>query len=280
MAEHVGGQAVIDGVMMRYGKKVAIAVRKPDGKISVKKQGFASLKERFAFLRFPFVRGVVSLYEDLSLGIKSLFLSAEEAVDDGEKISKREIFFSVALAVVFALLLFVALPFYLTTLITAKQSFIFNLVDGLIRIAMFFVYLLIISQMRDIKVMFRYHGAEHKAVNAYEDKKPLTIGSVRKYSTLNLRCGTSFLLIVLVVAVLFFSFVPSSGWLLRVGARVVLLPVIAGVSYELLKLSHRFGSNRVVKLVAAPGMLLQKITTKEPDDKQIETAIAALNAVL
>ncbi len=276
----VGGQAVIDGVMMRSGNLVAVAVRKPDGSVSVKKEKFVSLKERFLFLRLPFIRGFISLYEDLSVGMKALFYSANEAVGEEEKISRREIFFSVAFAVVFAVLIFIALPFYLTTFVTKEASFWFNLVDGLIRIAVFFVYLVVISRLKDVKTMFQYHGAEHKAVNAFEDKSGMSAKSVKAYSTLHPRCGTSFLLIVLVFAVFVFSLIPSDSWAVRVGARVVLLPLIAGAAYEVLKLSSRFRRFFLVRVIIWPGLLLQKMTTKEPDEKQIEVAVAALKAVV
>jgi uncharacterized protein YqhQ len=275
----IGGQAVIEGVMMLSSSRVAVAVRKPNSKIVVKKQRFVSLKKRFGFLRLPFFRGVISLYETLAVGIKALFYSANEAVGDDEKISRKEIIFSVFFAVLFAILLFIALPFYLTTFITKEATFLFNLIDGVIRISVFFTYLAVISLFRDVRVMFQYHGAEHKAVNAYEDKKALTVENIKKYSALHPRCGTSFLLIVLILAVFVFSLVPNEGWLVRIGVRIVLLPVIAAFAYEFLKLGDKFRKNILVKSLILPGLLLQKMTTKEPNNKQIEVAIAALKAV-
>jgi uncharacterized protein YqhQ len=181
--------------------------------------------------------------------------------------------------VLFAILLFIALPFYLTTFITKEATFLFNLIDGVIRISVFFTYLAVISLFRDVRVMFQYHGAEHKAVNAYEDKKALTVENIKKYSALHPRCGTSFLLIVLILAVFVFSLVPNEGWLVRIGVRIVLLPVIAAFAYEFLKLGDKFRKNILVKSLILPGLLLQKMTTKEPNNKQIEVAIAALKAV-
>ncbi len=274
---NIGGQAVIEGVLMRSQNYYSIAVRRPDNSISLKVERIKTSKK---FSKMIFVRGIVALYETLDIGFKAIMHSAEEAAGEKEKIGKKEAFITIAASVLLALLLFVALPFWLSTLVTKNNSLLFNLIDGAIRTAIFVAYLLIISLIPDVKVMFRYHGAEHMTIHAYEAGKKLNASEARKYPTLHPRCGTSFLLFVLILSILVFSVVTSSSWLIKFASRIILLPVIAGLSYELLKLSAKKKDNPVFKAIISPGLMLQKITTARPNDKQIEVAIKALNGVL
>jgi len=279
MAE-IGGQAVVEGVMMRSPSMFAVAVRDEKGRIVVKKEKLDSVASRLRFFRLPFFRGMLALYESLALGFKALFWSAGAASDEQDKFSKKDFFIAVFFALFFAVAMFIIIPFYLTAFLTKENSFLFNLVDGLIRIAFFVAYIAAISLMKDVRVMFQYHGAEHKAVNAFEAGEELSVMNVRKHSTVHMRCGTSFLIIVFIIAVFVFSVVPSDDWAVRILSRVVLLPVIVGASYEFLKLSSRFRKFGVVRLLFLPGLLLQGMTTKEPDDRQLEVSIAALKALL
>ncbi|MCP3685648.1 MAG: DUF1385 domain-containing protein [bacterium] len=275
----VGGQAVMEGVMMRSPDKYAVAVRKPNGKISVKKEKIKSVTKKYKFLNWFFFRGNVALIENLSLGFKALIYSANESGNDEEKLEKKDIFFSIATAVFFAVVIFMVLPFFLTGFLTNSHSVAFNAIDGLIKVAFFLIYIVLISQLSDMKTLFRYHGAEHMAVHTYEHGKKLTVENCRKYSTVHSRCGTSFLVILLILSIFIFSLVITENWVIRLSSRILLLPVIAGFSYEILKIGSRFEHNSLMKAFMWPGLLFQKITTKEPNKKQLETAIAALKAV-
>jgi len=274
--EHYGGQAVIEGVMMKSSKNIAIAVRMPDGKIKIKKENLAKRKK---WIRAPFIRGITMLVEMLIIGIKALIWSADQQLGKEEKISKKEVTLTIILSMLFAVGIFVVLPFFLTGFIV-KQGFWFNLIDGLIRVAIFVLYILIISLFSDVKTLFQYHGAEHKAVNAYESEKKMDYKTVRKYTTLHPRCGTMFIFIVLLLSIILFSLIIWDQWYIRLGSRIVLIPVIASISYELLKLGDKHRDNIFLKIMTYPGLLLQKITTREPSKKQIEVAVKALQAVV
>jgi uncharacterized protein YqhQ len=277
---NVGGQAVIEGVLMKNDEKVAIAVRKPDNKITVKKERWKSVSKKVKFLGWPFFRGTVNLIEMLVMGIKALNYSANESMDEEEeKISKTEFAITTLIAVAVAVGLFILLPLYLTK-ITRTEGIVFNLIDGLIRVALFVLYIIAISFMKDVRRLFEYHGAEHKTVNCYEAGKKLTPANVKRYTTLHRRCGTTFLLIVLVISILIFSLIVTDSFWIKFLGRILLLPVIAGIGYELLKLGARFPKNFLLNLLVWPGLALQKMTTKEPDKKQIEVAIAAFKAVV
>ncbi len=273
---NVGGQAVIEGVMMRSPNYYSIAVRKPDNSISIKREGINSKKLSKIF----FVRGITALYETLVIGFDAIMYSANEVAGENEKLGKKEAFLTIAISIVFALGLFVALPFYLSTLIAKNHSVFFNIVDGILRVGIFLGYLKIISLIPDVKVMFQYHGAEHMSIHAYEAGKKLKVEEVKKFPTLHPRCGTSFLLFVLVISILVFSTVTSDNWIVKFGSRIALLPVIAGLSYELLKLSAKYKKNPIFSVIIFPGLMLQKITTSKPNDKQIEVAIKSLKDVL
>jgi uncharacterized protein YqhQ len=276
----VGGQAVIEGVLMKNNDKIAIAVRKPNKKISLKKERMRSVTKRVKFLGWPFFRGTVNLIEMLVIGIKALNYSANESLGEKEeKITKTEFVITTIVALAFAVGLFILLPLYLTK-VTRTEGVIFNVIDGLIRVVIFILYILAISFMKDVRRLFEYHGAEHKTVNCYEAGKKITVANVKKYTTLHRRCGTTFLLIVLVVSIIVFSLIVTDSFWIKFLGRIVLLPVIAGIGYELLKLGARFPKNFFLNILVWPGLGLQKMTTREPDRKQIEVAIKAFKAVV
>jgi uncharacterized protein YqhQ len=272
----VGGLAVIEGVMMRCENKINTSVRKNNKIISKKK----ILKKKNKFLKLFFIRGVVNMYEMLKIGMETLTWSADQQAEKNEKISKTEIIFSLLLSVLFAVLIFIVAPFYLTKLISQSQGMLFNIIDGVIRVIIFIIYILAISLMKDIKRVFQYHGAEHKTVHCYESGKKLTYENVKKFPTLHSRCGSSFLIIVLVISILVFSFIISPKWYYKLGFRILLIPVIIGISYEVLRLADKFKDNFFFNLLNKPGLWIQKITTKEPDKKQIEVAIYSLKKVI
>ncbi len=275
----LGGQAVIEGVLMRTRDEYAVAVRNPKGRIIVKKGKIATASKKFRLLQLPLVRGVLALYETLVIGFKALMYSA--GVSSGEKdgMSGREVAFAVLLSAFLAVAIFIALPFFLASLIT-KHSLAFNLLDGLLRLAALFGYLLAISGFRDVQRLFQYHGAEHMAIHAYERKEKLVRKNIRKHPTMHPRCGTSFLLIVVVLSIVVFSLITAEGFALKFFSRLLLVPVIAGLSYELLKFSAKHQDSQFVRPLTLPGIWLQRITTKRPDDRQIEVAVASLKALV
>jgi uncharacterized protein YqhQ len=286
---NIGGQAVIEGVMMRAPRSVAIAVRRPSGEIVVKKDEVVPLSERFPIVKLPIVRGSVALFGSLIIGIKALNFSANEAMVEEEGGAKEELSSwamagTMAVAFGFGILLFFILPLYVTKLlvpIIGSSNIVFNLVDGVIRVAVFLIYIWSISRMKDIQRVFQYHGAEHKSIFAFEAGEELTVDNVRKYSCLHPRCGTSFLLIVMLVSIGIFSLIPKLWpFYMKAGSRIVLLPLIAGVSYELLKWSAKNDHSRLVRMVIAPGLALQRLTTREPDDSQLEVAIRSMEEAL
>ncbi len=280
-----GGQAVIEGVMMRGRKNLAVAVRRKPEEIVVDIQAVSSITERFPLLKWPFIRGTVVLIESLIVGIKALTYSANQVVEGeetGETIGSWEMFFSVALAFVLGIGLFFLLPVGLAHLmgdIVTGYTWQ-NILEGVIRILIFLAYVWGISLMKDIQRVFQYHGAEHKVIHTLEANEELTVENARKYKTLHPRCGTNFLLIVMVISILVFSLLGDTNLLWRFVSRVVLLPVVAGVSYELLKVAGKYYKHPLVQFFSAPGMWLQKLTTREPDDSQLEVAITSLNSVL
>ena len=281
---NVGGQAVIEGVMMRSPNFWAIAVRKPDGNIEIKKEKLNFLSEKSKFFNLPVIRGVLMLISALVLGIKALNFSANVALEDEEEkkeISDFQIYLTIAFAFGVAILFFFLLPLYLTKLLNFKSYFVFNVVDGIIRIIFFLGYIGFISLFKDIKRIFQYHGAEHKAIYTYEMGEDLTVDNAEKYPTLHPRCGTSFLIIVFIISIFIFSLIPkTSPFYIKALSRVVLIPLIAGISYEALKLSSKYKDNFFIKIFVLPGLWLQKITTKEPDKAQLEVALTALKEVL
>ena len=298
---YVGGQAVIEGVMMRAPRSVAIAVRRADGEIVVKKELVVPLSERFPVVKLPIIRGAVALFTSLIIGIKALNFSATEAMTEDEKeqedaknkksgkeggsdLSSWAMAGTMAIAFGFGICLFFLFPLYLTKLLTpviGDNNIVFNLVDGVIRVIVFLLYIWAISRMEDIQRVFQYHGAEHKSIFAFEAGDELSIENVRRYSRLHPRCGTSFLLIVMLVSIAVFSLIPKLWpFYLKAGSRIVLLPMIAGISYEFLKWSASHDNHPLVKMIITPGLALQRLTTREPDDSQLEVAIRAMNEAL
>ncbi len=278
----VGGQAVIEGVMMRSKHFWALAVRKPDMTIYTKLFNDVSLTNKNKVLGFMFIRGIVTLIESMALGFKALSYSVNEATEEEIKFSKREMTISVIIAVVFAVGVFFILPTIIGRSFSEffPNAIVYNLLEGLIRIGFFLIYILLVSQIKDIKRIFQYHGAEHKTIQAYENDEELKPENVRKYSTIHVRCGTSFLIIVMIVAILIFALLGKQPMIWRIISRILLLPVIAGISYELIRLAGKFSKYKAVNILFYPGLLLQKITTKEPDNDQIEVAISSFKKVI
>ena len=271
----VGGQAVIEGVMMRNKEKFAVAVRLPNGNIKIKKEKSSKFPKLFDII---FIRGIVGLGYTLYDGIKALIWSSNQQLKKEEKLTKKEVIFTITLSLLFAILIFIAIPFFSAHLIHS-EGVIFNVLDGVFRVILFFGYLIAISYMKDVKTLFRYHGAEHKAIACYEAKEELTVQNAKKFSRFHPRCGTSFLFLVLILSIALFSFITGAWWVKFLG-RIILMPVIAGIGYELIKLSGKYCKNPIVKIFVAPGLWLQKITTKEPSDKQLEVGIRALKGVV
>ncbi len=277
-----GGQAVIEGVMMRGPNTRAIAVRRPDQNIVIDLKAVGSLIQRVPVLKWPMMRGVVVLLEALILGIEALTYSANQATGEEEELTTWEIVFTISIAMGLAVLLFAVLPVAAAHLLNevATGSFIQNLLEGIFRIAIFLAYVAAIGRLEDIQRVFQYHGAEHKVINAYEAGDELTVKQVQRHSTLHPRCGTSFILIVLVISILIFSLLGNQVLWWRILSRALLLPVVAGISYELIKLSGKYAAVPWCRVLITPGLWLQKLTTAQPDDEQLEVAIAAFGAVL
>jgi len=291
----LGGQAVIEGVMMRNKKGIATAVRKTDGTIEIAREPFVSYSKRYKILGWPILRGAVSFVESLVLGFKWLSFSADVAVEEeeGEKSSTLSTVLQIGLAIVIGILVFMAFPYYLTGIIPfTKESnpLAFNLMAGAMRIILFLAYILIISFFDDVKRLFQYHGAEHKCIACKEHGKKLTMKNIKGFSTLHPRCGTSFLLIAAISCILVFAVIDviigwywvayqTPPWFLRVAVHLPLIPLVSGISYEFLKFTGKYQKFWIVRMLSLPGLGLQKITTSEPDEGQIEVAIASINSV-
>jgi uncharacterized protein YqhQ len=301
----VGGQAVIEGVMMRAPNALAIAVRKPNGEVAVKEDVWRSLSHRLKFLKWPLIRGSIVLIETLMNGLQALSFSAHQALEEGDgqgkgekKLSSWGLSIIMAAAFGIGILFFVVLPHYLTGYLgnffgrdLGVESFSFHLVDGFIKVSFFVGYIYAISLLKDIQRIFQYHGAEHKCIYAYEAGEELTVSNVRKYSTLHPRCGTAFLLVVFLISIILFSVIfpflpkfPSLGKGLRnliyVGIKLPLLFPIAGLAYEVIKFSGKKPNHPILRIVIAPGLWLQHMTTRPPADDQIEVALRALKGAL
>lgn len=282
----IGGQAVLEGIMMKNEEKYAVAVRKPNGEIAVELENHQGVLHGNKLKKIPFVRGIFNFADSLVLGMKSLNYSAsfyDEDEDENKKGGRGEklitalvTVFSVALAVG----IFVVLPYYLASLFNGflRNESLRIIIEGVIRILIFIIYICAISLMRDIRRLFRYHGAEHKCINCIERGKPLTVKNVMRSSRIHKRCGTSFLFFVMFVSIILFFFIRVDSVLLRILLRVLLLPVVAGISYEIIRLAGR-SNNILVRIISAPGMCIQRLTTKEPDKSMVEVAIAAVEAV-
>jgi uncharacterized protein YqhQ len=281
MAEfHYGGQAVMEGVMMRGRKHMATVVRRPDGELVNNTQPVPSLYTG-RLRTLPLVRGIVVLIEALALGIKVLTYSANVALEEeGEKMEGWPVWLVMAFALAVAIALFFLTPLFITRSFNIESTVLFHLIEGVIRLALFVAYLWLISLIPDIKRVFAYHGAEHKTVNAYEAGVPLEVEAVREHSKAHVRCGSSFMFMVLLIAILVFSLIGRPTLWLMVLSRILLVPVIAALGYELVYFAARHTGNPLVKMIVAPGLWLQSMTTREPDDGQIEVGIAALKLVL
>ena len=274
-----GGQAVIEGVMIRSKKHMVVCVRQPNGEILTKIEEIKSLSERYRILRLPFLRGIVALFETLYLGIKGLSFSANAALlEEEEKLNPKEIVLAVIAALALSIFLFSVIPFFLTTLLKLR-GVVFIVVESLVRLGILLLYLASISLVGDFRRIFQYHGAEHTAINAYEAGIDLNVAKAKLYSRLHPRCGTSFLLIVTLISILLFSIMPNLGYFMRLAYRVLLVPVIAGISYEVLKLSDRYRNSGIMKVLTAPGLGLQYLTTREPEEKMIAVALKAVEEV-
>lgn len=282
-AHTLGGQAVIEGVMMRSPGWWALAVRRLDGGIHTESHPVGGFAARRPWLAKPLIRGVLGLGEAMAIGVRALSISARVSAGEEEAPSKREIAMAVAVAIVFFVGLFIVVPALIARGgrgAAGGGAFLHNLLEGLVRIGVFIGYIVLISFLPDIKRVFQYHGAEHKVIAAHEAGAPRTKEAARPFSTVHVRCGTDFLFLVMILAVLVFSLVPRGGILMRVGSRVVLLPVVAALSYEMLRLAARYERNLLVRLITFPGRFLQRITTREPDDGQLDVALASLAELL
>lgn len=298
-SSNIGGQAVLEGIMMRHGDDYAVAVRKPDGEIFVQKEEYHSVIKWKALTKIPFIRGVFNFIDSMVLGIKTLMFSAEFYEDEEEVKSEKELTeeeiakkekqekqekwmmnATVAISVVIAVAVFMVLPYFLSLLLKPLMPsyHLRTLVEGFVRIGIFILYIALISRMDDIQRTFMYHGAEHKCINCIEHGLPLTVDNVRISSRQHKRCGTSFLFFVLAISIILLMLIQVESPLMRVIVRIALIPVIAGISYEVLKLAGR-SENPIINLLSRPGLAIQKLTTKEPDDSMIEVAIQAVEAV-
>ena len=277
----VGGQAVIEGVMMRGPGKVATAVRNPDGRIEVEKGPVHSIADKYPILKKPMLRGSVSLVESLVLGIRSLSYSAKMAGEEDEQLSDKEMAGTIIFAFVLAAILFIAIPTGAAKFfhfITDDPVFL-NLMEGFLRLAIFLGYIWGISRMKDIRRVFQYHGAEHKTIHCYEAGLPLTVENVQTFSRLHPRCGTNFLLIVMLVSIFVYAFLGWPSLVERIASRILLLPVVAGLSYEIIRFAGRTTNPLALHLIR-PGLWLQYLTTRPPQDDMVEVAIESLKAVL
>ncbi len=292
----IGGQAVIEGIMMKNKNRYSVAVRKPDNEIEVVVKKHVNLSRRIKILKLPLIRGVYNFIDSLVVGMSTLTYSAsffedpqEQAPTPADKLA-RSLFkdkvdslvmaVTIIVSLVLALGLFMALPFYLSRLLSKfiVSETVLNVIEGIIKLVIFLAYVVIISLMNDIKRVYMYHGAEHKCINCIENGLELNVKNVRTCSRLHKRCGTSFMLFVMIISVILFMFIKAEDPVMQMVYRLLLVPVVAGISYEVLKLAGRH-DNFIMKIISGPGLLLQKLTTKEPDDDMIEVAIAAVEAV-
>jgi uncharacterized protein YqhQ len=283
----IGGQAVLEGVMMRSPSNWALAVRKPDGEIAEVNRPIRSVMSRHWVFRLPIIRGVVALGESLAIGFRALAISAnyaaQEEGDDGEvqtELSRGSLIFAFAIAIGFALMLFKVTPALITSWLPIETTGWFVIVEGAIRVSIFVIYLLVISLLPDLRRVFQYHAAEHKVINAYEAGEELVPEKVQRFSLIHPRCGTAFLLWVMVIAIFVFAFFGRPVWYWLIASRILLLPLIAGLAYELIRFAGKHTGNRALMTLLAPGLWLQRLTTREPSLDQLEVSIRALKEVL
>jgi len=289
MSAPIGGQAVLEGVMMRGPSNWAVAVRKPDGQIAEVCRPIESVMKRHWFFRLPVVRGVIALGESLAIGFRALAISANYAAQDGEaedgeeaqtELSRGALIFAFLIAIGFAISIFKVGPALLADLLPISSGTWFVIVEGLIRVTVFVLYLALISLLPDLRRVFQYHAAEHKAINAYEAGEELVPEKVQRFSLIHPRCGTAFLLWVMVIAIFVFAFFGRPAWYWLIVTRILLLPLIAGIAYELIRFAGKHTDNRVLMTLLAPGLWLQRLTTRQPTLDQLEVSIRALREVL
>ena len=279
---HYGGQAVMEGVMMRGQNTIATAVRRPNGEVAVENKPLSKIYTG-KMRQMPFARGIIVLIESIVLGIQGLLFSANVVLEEEEEsISGGSTWLILAFSMVLSVCLFFLAPLFLTKLLDPyiESSLVFHLIEGGIRLVIFLIFLKLIGLMPDIKRTFSYHGAEHKTINAYENGVPMEVEAVQKFSTAHARCGTAFLLAVLIIAVIVFALIGRQAVWLMVLSRILLIPVIAAIGYEATQFGSRHMKNILVRAIMTPGLWLQKLSTREPDDGQVEVAITALKAVL
>jgi uncharacterized protein YqhQ len=277
-----GGQAVVEGVMMRGRAVWAVAVRKPDRELHIESHDIDSVARRHPILTKPILRGVIALGQALAIGFRALSVSARESAPEDEQLSSGQMAFSMVIAIVLFLGIFIVVPAVAFRWVGGRvdSSILVNAGEGVFRVALFLGYLFLIGRTKEIRRVFAYHGAEHKTIAAYEHDEVLTPESVDRYSTLHVRCGTNFLLLVMVTTIFVFALFGNPGLWWRIGSRIVAIPIIAGFAFELLRLGARFPNSRLLHALMVPGLWLQKITTRPPDRDQIEVAIASFNEVL
>jgi len=284
---NVGGQAVLEGVMMRSPSNWAVAVRKPDGVIAQVCQPITSPMAKRRIFRLPVIRGIIALGESLAIGFRALAISAQYATQEEDEhgevkteLTRGQLVFAFAISIGFAVMLFKVGPALIVSRIGFKSTGAFVVVEGLIRVGIFILYLFLISLLPDLRRVFQYHAAEHKAINCYEAGDELTPENVQRHSLIHVRCGTAFLLWVMVIAIFVFAFFGHPVWYWLIGTRILLLPVIAGLAYELIRFAGKHADNRVVRWLLAPGLWLQRLTTRQPSLDQLEVSIRALQQVL
>jgi len=278
-----GGQAIIEGVMMRHDNKIAAAVRRPDKEIVFQEREFIPLTKRYKILGWMFVRGTINLFEMMIVGFQCLMFSADVAMSEEERKPKSwEMYLSFFISFSIAIFFFVVVPAFFFTKIKyyIDNLILLNILEGCVRLGMFLCFLSVTLLMTDMKRVYMYHGAEHKTVFAWEDGQELTVENVKKYSTRHPRCGTSFILFVMIVSILMFSLLGRPDFLHRVIYKILLLPVVAGISYEAIRFTGKYSHSKLIQMLSWPGLMLQKITTREPSDDQIEVAIAAMKKVI
>jgi uncharacterized protein YqhQ len=278
---YYGGQAVLEGVMMRGRDHWAIAVRRPAGDLHLESHDIDSVAKRYRVLRWPGLRGVIALGQALSIGVKALTISANQSAEEEQKLTPRQMAFSMTIALILFIGVFIVLPAVVSNFARDQvgSGILLNVAEGIFRVLLFLGYLALIGRLKEIRRVFEYHGAEHKTIAAYEDDAPLEPASVDRYSTLHVRCGTNFLLIVMILTIFVFAFfgTPALPW--RIGSRILAIPIIAGLAFEALRLGARYQRTPVMRALMAPGLWLQKITTKPPAVDQIEVAIASFREV-
>ena len=272
-----GGQALIEGIMIRSRTHLVMCVRQPNNEILTRIEKINSLSERYKILGLPFLRGIIALLETFYLGVKGIYFSANAVLEEEEKFTYKELAIVFAMSLVLASF-FLIVPYILTTLFNFT-GVLFNVIEATIRLSIFLLYLTLVTMWGEFKRIFQYHGAEHKTINAYEARVALKVANVKKFSRLHPRCGTSFIFIVLFVSILLFSIMPDLGFFAKLAYRVLLIPVIVAISYEFLKLSGRYKDSIVTRILTMPALAFQHLTTKEPDDDMIEVVIKAVKEV-